>query len=189
MTGVEEMERNLLAATKEGKKKKGEKKAKDEDEEEEEGEDEESEEEEEEEEEEESEEEEEESDTPTTSKKRPLVVKTPVAAVKRPFLVKTPAAAMVHPAAAVPSGGGVSMPRLDGTAEPVMYKGARIYIACTRRAFRIILNPPDMYSEIGRMWAREGTRAERDGLDSWQAATCDDRTHQHQNKKCPCKKR
>ena len=174
VTGVEEMERNLLAATKEGKKKKGGKKAKDEDEEEEEGEDEESEEEEEEEEEEEgedeeseegeeeeeeeeeeSEEEEEEPDAPTTSKKRPLAVKTPAAAVKRPFLAKTPAAVVMRPAAAVSTGGGSSMPRLDGTAEPVMYRGARIYIACKRRAFRIILNPPDMYSEISVAWGAD----------------------------------
>ena len=36
-----------------------------------------------------------------------------------------------------------------------MYRGARIYIACKRRAFRIILNPPDMYSEISVAWGKD----------------------------------
>ena len=36
-----------------------------------------------------------------------------------------------------------------------MYKGARIYIACKRRAFRIILKPPDMYSEISVAWGED----------------------------------
>ena len=61
----------------------------------------------------------------------------------------------MRPAAAVSTGGGSSMPRLDGTAEPIMYRGARIYIACKRRAFRIILNPPDMYSEISVAWGKD----------------------------------
>ena len=75
--------------------------------------------------------------------------------MERPFLVKAPAATVMRPAATVSTGGGSSMPRLDGTAEPIMYRGARIYIACKRRAFRIILNPPDMYSEIGVAWGKD----------------------------------
>ena len=78
-----------------------------------------------------------------------------VIAIKRPAAAATPSLAMTS------CRGPPVMPSVKGpkVPEPIVYKGARIYTSLARRSWRIIMEPPNMASEVSVAWGSDTAAA------------------------------